>query len=1131
MKLKEILEKRASSKRTNAQEKVLIQKLISKANDIIELSSVQLGHVSDVFKEFDKHNKEHSEAVLEIIEALLGSKAQKFSSHDLFALIAVSYLHDCGMAVSDYEMEVLKMVEGKLDGQKPKTTIEAKQMIRENLNNIYGPNCNKFTDAEIQNWIFVPVDEETLVGDFAELLTDYQDYRNGRIDDIKASEEDSKKIEDPIKANEVKFETNSKIRIDYLRITHHLRIEKYIKNWGKTKYLKDFPIVGIGQQIADDIAACCKAHGEDDGFLNQLNQKNYSDGETSNLQFVAIMLRLGDILHYSYDRAHPALRALHHFQSEYSYNQWRLKADNGLRFIVKNGKISCSAYCELARDYYDIINYVKAIEHELALYNRLSPKWKDFPKIIIQDKVNLDDLDYNKEKFQPVPGLKFTLEQNKVLDLLMGAKLYTDEYACLRELYQNSLDACRCQIAKDAAAGRISTGRIEFGLGEGNGRKYVYCLDNGKGMTKDIIEKYLLNIGSSYYRSSDFFKKQAETGADFTPTSQFGIGMLSCFMIGNEIEITTHEEGSKDGIISCVMEGPNEYFYYKIPSREDAEKVPTSGTLVKVFLNKKFRDLLNDDPLKKLGYLLWHEESVPNESMKKDINRWKNHLYQIMNTFVLVVPNKVNLVISLQNLKGRKEFVQIYNKPLPIAGELRDYAEGLNELYGSKVSVHKQMKELELDVHYNNYDARIQFFRLKKSDYLEIQVQENGLECRMIFEIEKNYLFQIYSFLNIDCRCCVDGISVWDSIDKNSSLYHFKQLGVLNFIGENRPQLSVNREELINVKWDDYERKAKVLLEKLINESIAQVCNYIKYKEISPNEPLYSEIWNRLLEKFGFCIVLLYTCLKNMEACHNLIIPSFNNAITFRDYLISNETILPKNRLYLNIDPYSLFYLLRLFESDKIELKNEDEIVITGHSGIPSTLSEIEQFDVDYLLLNPLGYDDYWSEYDMFQYANLSIVSDKLMKGFRNFQNAFINKECIVHINWIYSASTGFVNKLISSIRNQLLYSYILNPNISFFKVDDSLNMGIYGALVGEVTSKIEYCGKIRYLGLFLYIDNSSVLVFIDPETRGSICVAKRGKCKRHEFLNFSRFEYEWIRYLNDDVLFLDGTVWNPWRS
>ena len=29
----------------------------------------------------------------------------------------------------------------------------------------------------------------------------------------------------------------------------------------------------------------------------------YSGGETSNLQFVAMMLRIGDIVHYSYDRA------------------------------------------------------------------------------------------------------------------------------------------------------------------------------------------------------------------------------------------------------------------------------------------------------------------------------------------------------------------------------------------------------------------------------------------------------------------------------------------------------------------------------------------------------------------------------------------------------------------------------------------------------------------------------------------------------------------------------------------------------------------------------------------------------------------------------------------------------------
>ena len=144
------------------------------------------------------------------------------------------------------------------------------------------------------------------------------------------------------------------------------------------------------------------------------------------------------------------------------------------------------------------------------------------------------------------------------------------------------MDACRCQIAKDDAVGKLSKGFIEFGIETENGEKYLYCLDNGKGMSKTIIENYLLKIGSSYYQSPDFYQNQAETGFKFTPTSQFGIGILSCFIIGNKIEIITKEESGD--YVACSLDGPREFFYYKNPSKNDTDSIRSSGTLVKVYL-------------------------------------------------------------------------------------------------------------------------------------------------------------------------------------------------------------------------------------------------------------------------------------------------------------------------------------------------------------------------------------------------------------------------------------------------------------------------------------------------------------------------------------------------------------------
>ncbi len=59
--------------------------------------------------------------------------------------------------------------------------------------------------------------------------------------------------------------------------------------------------------------------------------------------------------------------------------------------------------------------------------------------------------------------------------------------------------------------------------------------DNGTGMNQRIIEEHFLNVGSSRYRDESF-RKQYPT---FSAISRFGIGILSTFMISDEIEVVT----------------------------------------------------------------------------------------------------------------------------------------------------------------------------------------------------------------------------------------------------------------------------------------------------------------------------------------------------------------------------------------------------------------------------------------------------------------------------------------------------------------------------------------------------------------------------------------------------------------
>lgn len=838
MKLIDILGERISP---NNNAKDIISWLHTQASDIIRDASAHLEYVRNVLVEFDKHNAEHSERVLDIIEKLLGERAKDLSSYDLFSLIASSYLHDCGMAVSDFEINAMKLIENKnYDGQKVLTNNEAHKLIEDNKNTIFK---SERSANNVKNCMFYPGDEKTLIDYYSDLLRDYQEFRNGKIDLIRNGRD------------------NQALRTDYIRITHADRAETYIKTWGKTRFADFCGNQSMGKRLADNIASICKAHGMDDDYVRKLGKRiMYIGDETSNLQFIAMMLRIGDIVHFSYDRAPTVLCALHNFESDFSYEQWHIKKDSGINYSISDdGEISYSAYCSIPNDYYNLMRYVNTIDNEIGLYNRLhyEEKWeKKYYPALAHNKVNRDNIDHD-DSFIPVPNLKFTLEQNRILDLLMGAELYSDEYACLRELYQNSLDACRCQIAIDNSNGKDSTGKIEFGIEtDKEGNRYVYCLDNGKGMNKYIIENYLLKIGSSYYRSSDFYQSQAATGNTFTPTSQFGIGILSCFMIGDKIEITTKEE--KGDYISCVMENHHDTFYYtKESPTDDQEQIPSSGTLVKIFLNNNYKDKISNEQFDNIGFLIWHKGH--RWVAKNSYYDLSNHLYYVIDEFVNVVPKHIELSVKMEN----NTIVKVYNKPHPLGKGI--------------FSVPK------------DFDRNISFI-IENSTIFDIDVKYDGIQCTKCVVLptlpsELRYYSAIvvnHTSLNID------GIEV-DFNDYESPLKETSSLCCLNFIGSERPQLSISREKIVNYNHDKFNDKIEKALSLFVKQALDKIANHISSHNIEQSPELYDDIWESFAEQFdNISPVIFAQCLKE-ESIKDYIMPFTDcfttSRITFGDLM------------------------------------------------------------------------------------------------------------------------------------------------------------------------------------------------------------------------------------------------------
>ncbi|MEO0043835.1 MAG: hypothetical protein RL329_3283 [Bacteroidota bacterium] len=125
----------------------------------------------------------------------------------------------------------------------------------------------------------------------------------------------------------------------------------------------------------------------------------------------------------------------------------------------------------------------------------------------------------------------FQVNLGGVLDVLSN-HLYSSEQVFIRELLQNACDAISArQLKSPQFVGSI---HLEL-LNEGNSLLLV-VEDNGIGLHEAEVEQFLSSIGASTKRNHFTTQRDHFIG-------QFGIGLLSCFMVCDEITLITQSEG------------------------------------------------------------------------------------------------------------------------------------------------------------------------------------------------------------------------------------------------------------------------------------------------------------------------------------------------------------------------------------------------------------------------------------------------------------------------------------------------------------------------------------------------------------------------------------------------------------
>ncbi|HMF73766.1 MAG TPA: ATP-binding protein [Flavitalea sp.] len=506
---------------------------------------------SPVFKEYTKHDISHINQMLKSLEWIIPKETQEKLKPGEWLMIVLSvYFHDLGMLVTDSEFE-------------------------------------RRYDSDFKFY-----KEKILSGEYG---NDYLNKVKGLGDNIDAF-----------------------LYQEFVRKHHAERIKTWVTGKGFERLGCSHSIVGEVQKLIGDmepsfkrdLSLICESHHLDD--LDDVSKYKVKQGygthdeEQVNLQYCAVILRTADLLHITSDRTPSIEFYLINPLDPISQREWskqmavknvtskdRLDKDGNVDLSLQPDTISVIAYFnnpDQADSFFGLIDYLSYAQSELIKsFNWISESNKrraveyHFPWRKIDDSA-IETEGFERKLFE------FVLDQQKILSLLVGHTLYNDSSVVIRELVQNSIDA----IKLHAHENKLDLKDYRIKVSYNSETRNLTIVDNGIGMTQEVIENHLLKVGSSRYQDESFKKKYPE----FSPISRFGIGILTCFMISNDIEISTSTEDDSLAKVITIRKVDGKYLLKHV----DKSVLPELGNRGTVITLKARQDVsMNaiDENLKK----------------------------------------------------------------------------------------------------------------------------------------------------------------------------------------------------------------------------------------------------------------------------------------------------------------------------------------------------------------------------------------------------------------------------------------------------------------------------------------------------------------------------------------------------
>lgn len=335
-------------------------------------------------------------------------------------------------------------------------------------------------------------------------------------------------------------------RQDDVRRCHHIRTED--------NFNKMYHLVKLDFHEARIIGRIARGHRVEDLRSALFDRQIYSADVHVDVRFLAAILRLADECDITHNRV-PEL--IYYSLSPRDSSEEHFRKHLNIQGIGQ--------WVPYKIEFFAVATDPKGSQTLRKLCEKIQREVDQVKGILAQRRIPIEyvEVHIDARGFIDKP-IAIRLDEARVTQLLIGEHLYSRKDVAVRELLQNSVDACR--------AGASHSPQIRIYL---EGDKLV-IQDNGIGIDFETAYKFLAQKGFSYYQSDEF--KENVRASSFDPISRWGLGILSCFLVASAISIETKKQGSD----SCKFLIPNVSEGWRC--EEGALSEP--GTIVVLTLNE-----------------------------------------------------------------------------------------------------------------------------------------------------------------------------------------------------------------------------------------------------------------------------------------------------------------------------------------------------------------------------------------------------------------------------------------------------------------------------------------------------------------------------------------------------------------